>query len=297
MPESTERTVIRETSENEKWEYYESSRRILGRSSLLATENKNAVFFMNLSPSGALWLEGLCGDKWPDRFGVSHLSSTRDIAESIVTAFPDAHGASFDQRVTRVERRLLGESPAQIAYATDGDDDAATASEYLEELSVRVKSQMPIIEAEPASESPVIADTKEAPHVDDEMKYEQKKENTRARIGNASLTAATRVELAPIIRTTPVPIRNHSGPYDEQSDDERKWQDDALCAQIDPEAFFPEKGGSTRSAKKICRSCEVQGECLEYALETSQRFGIWGGMSERERHKLEKQRTKTTEVA
>lgn len=296
MPESTERTVIRETSENEKWEYYESSRRILGRSSLLATENKNAVFFMNLSPSGALWLEGLCGDKWPDRFGVSHLASTRDIAESIVTAFPDAHGASFDQRVTRVEGRLLGESPARIAYATDGDD-AAAASEYLEELSVRVKSQMPIIEAEPASESPVIADAKESPHVDEEMKCEQKKENTRARIGNAGLTATVQVELAPIVRTTRVPMRRHYGPYDEQSDDERKWQDDALCAQVDPEAFFPEKGGSTRQPKKICKSCEVREECLEYALETSQRFGIWGGMSERERHKLEKQRTKTTEVA
>ena len=44
------------------------------------------------------------------------------------------------------------------------------------------------------------------------------------------------------------------------------WQERALCAQTDPEAFFPEKGGSTREAKKVCLSCEVRGECLEYAF-------------------------------
>lgn len=66
------------------------------------------------------------------------------------------------------------------------------------------------------------------------------------------------------------------------------WQSDSLCAQTDPEAFFPEKGGSTRDAKKICGSCEVRSQCLEYALENDERFGIWGGLSERERRKLRK---------
>ena len=70
---------------------------------------------------------------------------------------------------------------------------------------------------------------------------------------------------------------------------ELEWQERALCAQTDPEAFFPEKGGSTREAKKICTGCEVKGECLEYALEHDERFGIWGGLSERERRKLKKQ--------
>ncbi len=64
------------------------------------------------------------------------------------------------------------------------------------------------------------------------------------------------------------------------------WQADALCAQTDPEAFFPEKGGSTRDAKKICTQCEVKAECLEYALANDERFGIWGGLSERERRRL-----------
>ena len=71
-------------------------------------------------------------------------------------------------------------------------------------------------------------------------------------------------------------------------DAELTWQERALCAQTDPEAFFPEKGGSTREAKKVCVSCEVRAECLEYALENDERFGIWGGLSERERRKLKR---------
>ncbi len=66
------------------------------------------------------------------------------------------------------------------------------------------------------------------------------------------------------------------------------WQADALCAQTDPEAFFPEKGGSTRDAKRICTSCDVRGECLEYALQNDERFGIWCCLSERVRRKLKR---------
>jgi WhiB family redox-sensing transcriptional regulator len=73
-------------------------------------------------------------------------------------------------------------------------------------------------------------------------------------------------------------------------DDENplSWQADALCAQTDPEAFFPEKGGSTRDAKRICGQCNVRAECLEYALRNDERFGIWGGLSERERRRLKR---------
>jgi len=75
---------------------------------------------------------------------------------------------------------------------------------------------------------------------------------------------------------------------DAEDDGALAWQADALCAQTDPEAFFPEKGGSTRDAKRICTSCDVRGECLEYALNNDERFGIWGGLSERERRKLKR---------
>lgn len=67
------------------------------------------------------------------------------------------------------------------------------------------------------------------------------------------------------------------------------WQRDALCAQTDPEAFFPEKGGSTREAKSVCATCQVRAECLEYALMNDERFGIWGGLSERERRRLRRE--------
>jgi WhiB family redox-sensing transcriptional regulator len=69
---------------------------------------------------------------------------------------------------------------------------------------------------------------------------------------------------------------------------ELSWQERSLCAQTDPEAFFPEKGGSTREAKRVCLSCEVRVQCLEYALENDERFGIWGGLSERERRRVKK---------
>jgi len=67
------------------------------------------------------------------------------------------------------------------------------------------------------------------------------------------------------------------------------WQDQALCAQTDPEAFFPEKGGSTREAKRICLGCDVKQECLDHALAHDERFGIWGGLSERERRRLRRE--------
>ena len=69
---------------------------------------------------------------------------------------------------------------------------------------------------------------------------------------------------------------------------ELSWQERALCAQTDPEAFFPEKGGSTREAKRVCGVCDVKVECLEYALSNDERFGIWGGLSERERRRLKR---------
>lgn len=67
------------------------------------------------------------------------------------------------------------------------------------------------------------------------------------------------------------------------------WTEDALCAQtgISDDMWFPDKGGSTRLAKAVCARCTVTAECLTYALERHERFGIWGGLSERERRHLE----------
>lgn len=81
-------------------------------------------------------------------------------------------------------------------------------------------------------------------------------------------------------------LRRTAAVAEGDEDGQLAWQADALCAQTDPEAFFPEKGGSTRDAKRICEGCDVRAQCLEYALQNDERFGIWGGLSERERRKL-----------
>ncbi len=64
------------------------------------------------------------------------------------------------------------------------------------------------------------------------------------------------------------------------------WYADALCAQTDPESFFPSTGGSTRDAKRVCRRCPAQPDCLDWALETNQSHGVWGGTSETERRAM-----------
>ncbi|WP_243789329.1 WhiB family transcriptional regulator [Saccharopolyspora gloriosae] len=68
--------------------------------------------------------------------------------------------------------------------------------------------------------------------------------------------------------------------------DEPDWRRSALCAQTDPDAFFPEKGQSARLAKLICAACEVREECLRYALERAEPAGIWGGLNESGRREL-----------
>jgi WhiB family redox-sensing transcriptional regulator len=100
--------------------------------------------------------------------------------------------------------------------------------------------------------------------------------------GPASMTSVGRPQLSL------VPERPELDAIAPATPDDDQWQERALCAQTDPEAFFPEKGGSTREAKRICLGCEVRDACLEYALAHDERFGIWGGLSERERRRLKR---------
>lgn len=62
----------------------------------------------------------------------------------------------------------------------------------------------------------------------------------------------------------------------------------ALCPETDPEAFFPETGGRSGPAKRVCEGCEIREPCLQIALHTPERedFGVWGGTSERDRRKM-----------
>ena len=64
-----------------------------------------------------------------------------------------------------------------------------------------------------------------------------------------------------------------------------------LCKEIDPDLWYPEKGGPTQDAKQVCRRCPVQLACLQYALDNDERFGVWGGFSERERRLLHRGRS------
>jgi WhiB family redox-sensing transcriptional regulator len=75
---------------------------------------------------------------------------------------------------------------------------------------------------------------------------------------------------------------------------EREFMTQGLCAQTDPEAFFPEPGASVEPAKAVCRRCPVQTECLAYALTHDERFGVWGGTSANERAVLRTQQNLPT---
>lgn len=69
------------------------------------------------------------------------------------------------------------------------------------------------------------------------------------------------------------------------------WTRDALCTQVGGDIFFPEKGESTAPAKKVCSHCPVINECLEWAITNDEQWGVFGGMSLRERRKIKRRRT------
>lgn len=68
------------------------------------------------------------------------------------------------------------------------------------------------------------------------------------------------------------------------------WVTGAACRDLDTSFFYPERGASTRPQKAICASCDVRAECLEYALTNGEKFGIWGGLAERERRAIRRRR-------
>ena len=69
------------------------------------------------------------------------------------------------------------------------------------------------------------------------------------------------------------------------------WMAEALCGQVDPDLFYADKSEMqlTGIAKRVCRNCPVMGECLAYALDTREPFGVWGGKSAAERRDLLRQ--------
>jgi WhiB family redox-sensing transcriptional regulator len=83
------------------------------------------------------------------------------------------------------------------------------------------------------------------------------------------------------------------------SGDELGWQEQAACRDYDNLLFFGEEGESELEkqsreshAKAICRTCPVQEPCLEFAMDTNQKYGIWGGLSDKERASLKRRRAR-----
>jgi WhiB family transcriptional regulator, redox-sensing transcriptional regulator len=84
-----------------------------------------------------------------------------------------------------------------------------------------------------------------------------------------------------------------------ESEERLEWQEDAACRQYDNVVFFGEEGeselekqGREARAKSICRTCPVQEPCLEFAMESNQKYGIWGGLSDKERASLKRRRAR-----
>lgn len=64
------------------------------------------------------------------------------------------------------------------------------------------------------------------------------------------------------------------------------WAESGACRDADPEIFFPGRGEDTTTAKAMCATCPVRANCLEHAIRVGEKFGIWGGMSERQRRRV-----------
>jgi WhiB family redox-sensing transcriptional regulator len=83
------------------------------------------------------------------------------------------------------------------------------------------------------------------------------------------------------------------------TDERLEWQEDAACSAYDNLLFFGEEGESElekqareSQAKKICQTCPVKEPCLEFAMETNQKYGIWGGLTDKERASLKRRRAR-----
>lgn len=78
--------------------------------------------------------------------------------------------------------------------------------------------------------------------------------------------------------------------------DDKDWVQRANCSPLNAELFFPQKGGSTKEAKRICEECPVKLECLEDALENEEGHGVWGGMTANERKTLRSKRLRQQRI-
>jgi len=77
--------------------------------------------------------------------------------------------------------------------------------------------------------------------------------------------------------------------FGDEEDDWRAW---AVCRGLDPDIFYPHYERDSGPAKKVCETCPVREPCLEWALSTRQPYGVWGGLTEKERRSLLRRRAR-----
>ena len=90
-----------------------------------------------------------------------------------------------------------------------------------------------------------------------------------------------------------------------ESDEQLEWQEDAACREYDNILFFGAEDGESElerqtreaHAKTICNGCPVRQPCLEFAMETNQKYGIWGGYTDKERGSLKRRRARARRVS
>ncbi len=197
----------------------------------------------------------------------------------------------YDQHVTREQQ---GKTLAHLSAVSDAPqtDSDAGAARSVSDNGIESRTRT---EGTTVTDSITVTDSTATLPVDAGAAYLVRTAQDAGSLANgdmdddADLDAGVDADVEVTMREVEKPLLVSIPGFDQMFEEiEDQWQERALCAQTDPEAFFPEKGGSTREAKRICLGCDVKDECLEYALANDERFGIWGGLSERERRRLKR---------
>jgi WhiB family transcriptional regulator, redox-sensing transcriptional regulator len=72
--------------------------------------------------------------------------------------------------------------------------------------------------------------------------------------------------------------------------DTSKWWDLGACRGLDAAIFYPDDEAEAQAAKSVCATCSVQSTCLDHALTSREKAGVWGGATERDRRRIIRQR-------
>jgi len=172
---------------------------------------------------------------------------------------------------------LLPQTQSEFIQVRDFEDEAYTGTRS---FIMGQDDDMPIIET--------TQDLKRAKNALSSLagKLRTELQKERYKLANELILEFTISEQEPVVLKSKV----HQSGGEKNYPIGQEWRADAACLGMDPEYFHPARGESTKEAKAVCRSCDVQKECLELGLANGEKLGIWGGASERERRSIRKKR-------